>query len=146
MHSESIITENYTRALERVANMQALWSHDEELTVILAKGVEDIHRLTPPERIRFTYAFLEAFGTFEFMYHAYQDGVIPEKVWTRWSETVAWWLSFKGVRAWWRHLPISFTADFAEFVEEILENNPTDPGATQRWQDFIAGNIDESNS
>ena len=132
-------TENYTRALERVANMQALWSQDESLSVLLAKGADDISRLSPPERIRFTYAFLEAFGAFEFMYHAYQDGVIPEKVWSRWSVTVAWWLSTPGVRDWWYNLPVTFTADFTEFVEKILADNPSDPAAMQRWREFISG-------
>ena len=143
--TQALRTENYTRALERVANMQALWSQDEGLSVLLAKGADDIGRLTPPERIRFTYAFLEAFGAFEFMYHAYQDGVIPEKVWTRWSVTVAWWLSTPGVQDWWHSLPVTFTEDFTEFVEGILADNPSDPAAMQRWREFVSGETGTDN-
>ena len=139
-------TENYGRALERISNIQALWSHDDDLSALLAKGAEDSAKLSPPERIRFTYAFLELFGAIEFMFHAYKEGAIPEKVWARWSETVAWWMSLRGVQDWWRHLPVSFTADFVEFVDGILADNPFDPKAMERWSKFISGEPDGRDS
>ena len=131
-------TENYARALERLAAMQSTLSQDGELSHILSKGVADSSKLTPQERVRFTWSLYEAFGAFEFMFHASKTDAIVEEVWSRWSVSVAWWLSFPGVQAWWKARPLPFTDSFTLFVESLLENNPTDADSKQRWQEFIA--------
>ena len=63
---------------------------------------------------------------------------MPDEVWQRWSATAAWWLSFPGVRAWWAHRPVRFSASFEVFVEATLRDNPTDIAASERWQQFVA--------
>jgi len=131
-------TENYSRALDRVAAMQSMLSQDGEMSLIFSKAVLDSSKLTPQERVRFTWSMYEAFGAFEFMFHASRTNAIPAEVWTRWSSGVAWWLSFPGVQAWWQGLPFPFTDSFTTFVESLLENNPTDLESVQRFQKFIA--------
>ena len=131
-------TENFARALERVSSMQATLSQDEELTRIFSKGVQDATELSSLERIRFTWALYEAFDAFEFMYQTHQTREIPDEVWKRWSMTVAWWLSFPGVHAWWVNRPVEFTASFTDYVDGILRDNPTDQKANTRWQTFVA--------
>ena len=131
-------TENYSRALDRLAAMQSRLSQDGEISLIFSKAVLDTSKLTPQERMRFTWSMYEAFGAFEFMFHASRTDAIPDEVWTRWSSGVAWWLSFPGVQAWWQARPIPFTESFTAFVESLLKDNPTDLESAQRYQKFIA--------
>jgi hypothetical protein len=131
-------TENHSRALDRLAAMQSSLSQDDEFSLMFSKGAVDTSKLTPRERIRFTWSLYEAFGAFEFMFHASKTDAIPEEVWRRWSYAVAWWLTFPGVQAWWSSKPLPFTDSFTSFVESLLEDNPTDADSSQRYQDFIS--------
>lgn len=137
-------TENYARALERVSAMQSVLSQDGDISRIFAKGVQDPSKLTALERIRFTWSLYEAFDAFEFMFHTYNTDQIPDEVWKRWSSTVAWWLCFPGVQAWWTNRPVQFSESFTGFVEALIHDNPTDIEANHRWQQFIASNNDRS--
>lgn len=132
-------TENFSRALDRVAAIQAALSQDSGTAVIFAKGVVDPGKLTPKERIQFTWSMYELFGAFEFMFLASKSNSLPEDVWQRWSSAVAYWLSFAGVRNWWQARPIPFTTDFTSYVERLLQDNPVDADAAKRYDDFIAG-------
>lgn len=137
-NTESVRSENYARALDRLAAMQSQLSGNGELARFFAKGAADARQLTPGERIQITWALYEAFGAFEFMFHAAQARALPDEVWERWSATVAWWLSFPGVQSWWRHRPAPFSASFSSFVDGILHENPVDLAAARRWQQFVA--------
>ena len=136
-------TENYARALERVSAFQAVLSQDSDLARIFAKGVRDTSELTGLEKIRFTWSLYEAFGSFEFMFQTYKTDEIPEEVWKRWSETVAWWLHFPGVQQWWTNRPVNFTESFTLFVESVIRENPTDIEASQKWQEFVASSVEK---
>lgn len=137
-------TENYARALDRVSSVQSMLSRENDISRIFASGVQDVSTLTPMERIRFTWAVYEAFDSFEFMFYTYKNDEIPEEVWSRWSTTVAWWLSFPGVQTWWRCRPVEFSASFTAFVESLLADNPTDASTKRRWEQFVAGGPDPS--
>jgi len=136
-------TENYARAMERVSAMQSVLSHDGELSHIFARGVQDTSQLTALEKIRFTWSLYEAFDAFEFMFHTYNTDQMPEEVWKRWSTTVAWWLSFPGVQTWWKNRPVQFTESFTRFVESLIDNNPTNIEAKQRWMDYVASPVEK---
>ena len=130
-------TENFSRALDRVAAMQAALSRDSGTAVIFAKGVVDASRLTRKERIRFTWAMYELFGAFEFMFLASKSKSLPADVWQRWSAAVAYWLSFDGVQTWWHARPIPFTSGFTSYIESLLADNPVDKESAKRYQEFI---------
>ena len=131
-------TENFSRALDRVAAIQATLSQDPETSVIFSKGVSDPSDLTSRERMQFTWTMYELFGAFEFMFLASKTNAIPEEIWRRWSSAVAWWLSYSGVQAWWSVSPIPFSVSFTSYIESLLENNPTDAESTRRYQQFLA--------
>ena len=131
-------TENFSRALDRVAAIQATLSQDPETSVIFSKGVSDPSDLTSRERMQFTWTMYELFGAFEFMFLASKTNAIPEEIWRRWSSAVAWWLSYSGVQAWWSVRPIPFSESFTSYIESLLENNPTDAESTRRYQQFLA--------
>ena len=131
-------TENFSRALDRIAAIQAALSQDSQTAVVFAKGVADSNELTPKQRIQFTWAMYELFGAFEFMYLASKTKSIPDEVWQRWSSAVAFWLSYPGTQTWWHARPIPFTNGFTSFVESLLESNPADIDAAKRYHDFVA--------
>jgi hypothetical protein len=137
-NTQSLRTENYARALDRVAAIQSQLSAHGELSRIVSKGAIDPSKLTPQQRIQMTWGLYETFGAFEFMFHAARSQALPDQVWSRWAAAVAWWLTFPGVRCWWQARPIPFTADFTSFVEAMLRDNPSDPEAAQRWRDFLS--------
>jgi hypothetical protein len=138
-NTHSLRTENYARALDRIAAIQAPLSRDGEFSRLLSRGVVDASALTPRERIQLTWMLYETFGAFEFMFHAAQARALPDEVWARWSATVAWWLSFPGLQKWWENRPAPFSASFTAFVDGLLRENPTDRAAHARWQAFVAG-------
>jgi len=131
-------TENYARALDRISAMQSRLSQDSEISSIFARGVQDTSKLTAFERIRFTWALYEMFDAFEFMFYTYRNDEIPEEVWARWSRTLAYWLSYRGITTWWDVRPVNFSESFSAFVDNIIRDNPTDLAAIERWQEFVA--------
>jgi putative salt-induced outer membrane protein YdiY len=78
-------TENFSRALDRVASIQATLSQDPEMSVIFSKGVSDPSDLTSRERMQFTWTMYELFGAFEFMFFVSKANATPEEIWQRWS-------------------------------------------------------------
>ena len=143
-NTASLRTENYARALERVANMQARLSSDAAFTTIVARGAADPARLTATERMQFSWTFYEMFGAFEFMFHQSESNALAAEVWQRWADTLSWWMSLPGVRAWWAARPAPFSASFTRYVEEQLQKGPSDPGATGRWITFLRGKTADS--
>jgi len=136
-NTESLRTENYARALDRVAAMQSELSRNGELAQLFSRGVSDLSNLPLQQRIQVTWSLYELFGALEFMYHASRSRALPDEVWNRWAAALAWWLTFPGVQRWWRARPTPFTPSFTAFVDATLENNPSDPQAHQRWREFI---------
>ena len=136
-NTQSLRTENYARAVDRVATMQARLSADPGLAAVFGRGLVDTGALTLEQRIQFTWAFYEMFGAFEFMYHQSQAGALQAEVWERWSATLSWWISLPGVQSWWRAKPTPFSSSFSAFVETRLSTSPSDVGAAQRWREFL---------
>jgi hypothetical protein len=136
-NTESLRTENYARALERIANMQARLGADAGFSELIARGAADAARLTAGERVQFTWTFYEMFGAFEFMFHQMTAGALPTEVWQRWSETLSWWLSLPGVKAWWHSRPAPFSASFTGYVDGKLQQGPVDADASRRWGAFL---------
>ena len=138
-NTQSTRAENFARGLERISQMQATLSRDPELASLHARGVADASSLTPQERIRFTWWFAEAFGAFEFLFHQSRTGAIPEEIWERWSKTIAWWISYPGVQAWWRANPAPFSSSFSRFVDNLIRARRFDAASAARWQEFVTG-------
>jgi hypothetical protein len=131
-------TENYARALERLAAFQSMLSKDSDISFLFSKGLADYSNLTTQEKLRFNWSMYEAFGAFEFMFHAARKRSIDEEIWSRWSKAIAWYLTFPGVHKWWMVRPLPFSDSFSLFVESLIKDNPTDVDRTQRWLEFIS--------
>jgi hypothetical protein len=141
-NTQSLRSESYARALERVAEMQARFASDSDLSDLLLKGVRDAQVLTEVDRARFSWAFYEMFGAFEFMFHQAEKGVLEDDVWRRWSATMLFWISLPGVRSWWRLKPAPFTASFSSHVDSLISASLSDPAANQRIDEFVLGEVE----
>lgn len=141
-NTNSLRTESYARALDRVSSLQAQMSRDAGYAAVFSRGAADPAQLAATERLQFTWALYEIFGAFEFMFHQARSGSMPEEVWARWAETTRWWLSFPGIRAWWAAKPTPFTASFSAFVEDHIRDHPAGSASTERWLQFVRGSPD----
>lgn len=138
-NTQSLRTENYARALDRVSAMQSQMSGSSQAATLFSKGAADPTALSPAERIQFSWWAYELFGALEFIFHQAQDRAMPDEVWERWSATAAWWLSFPGIQAWWAAKPTPFSASFSTFVDGCIRDGPADPSSSRRWQEFLRG-------
>ena len=145
-NTASIRTENFARALERISAMQSVLFENGNLARLQAQGVLDPSTLTREERLQLTWWLLEAFGAFEFMFHQAQSGALPHEVWSRWSATTAWWVSFPGVQAWWQARPTPFSQSFTSFVDALVRDGGVDSEAVNRLNKFLGGTSPRSSS
>jgi hypothetical protein len=133
--------ENYGRALDRVAAMQARLSENVALSSMFSRAIVDPRTVRPGERIQMSWGLYELFGAMEFMYDQYREGMLPEHVWKRWEVTLAWWLRFPGIREWWRVHPTPFSDELTELVEGILAKPQSAGAEAARWEEFIRRGI-----
>lgn len=136
-HTLSLHSQNYAKALDRIAAIQSRLGMDAGASGVFARGVRDPAALSPEERIQLAWILYEIFGGFEFMFEEARRGTLPPQVWERWDATMAWWISLPGVRDWWRNKPAPFTQRFSDLVEERLSRPVHDAAAAARWQDFL---------
>lgn len=139
MNTKSLRSENYARLLERMSTLQSRASMEADYNYLFVVGAEDLGRLSRMQRIRFSWALYELFGTAEFMYHQALAKALPKNVWLRWEATIGWWLSHPGIRAWWASKPTPLTADFEAFGDELIRNDHFDASAIDRWRRFVSG-------
>lgn len=138
-NARSLHAENYARVLDRMSTLQSRLAVDAELNHVFMVGAEDPGRLTRGERIRFSWALYELFGTAEFMYHQSLEKTLPPAVCERWAATVGWWLSHPGMRKWGAAKPAPLTKDFEALADDMIRNDSFDAAAVERWRRFVAG-------
>ena len=136
-HTQSLRSQNYAKALDRLAATQSKLGTDSTASRLFSRGVRDSSLLNPIERAQLAWILYEIFGAFEFMYEETKRGTLPPEVWERWAPTMSWWLSFPGVRNWWRGKPSPFTKSFSMLVESQIESPIHDADAATNWQSFL---------
>ena len=134
-HSRGLRSENYGRSLDTLARMQERFAEDSDFARIYNRGVADPEGLSVEERIRFTWGCTELFGAFEYMHYQQMQGDLPEGIWLRWRDTIKFWLTYPGIRAWWYGKPSPFSTEFCSFVEDCIRDGyqPERPGAWEAW-------------
>ena len=141
-HSRGLRSESYGRSLDTLARMQERFSEDSEFAKVFNKGLEAPETLSVAERLRFTWGCTEMFGAFEYMHYQQMQGDLPEEIWLRWQETIKFWLTYRGIRAWWQGKPSPFSTKFSAFVEDCIKDGykPERPGAWEAWM-FKGGQV-----
>jgi hypothetical protein len=135
--TRAVQSQNYGRALDRLAAVQSRLGGDPQVTSVFNRGVQNPASLSFDERTQFTWILYEIFGSFEFMFDEAEDGRLPAHVWARWSATLAWWVSLPGVRAWWQNKPTPFNERFSAFVDERVRTPQFDVERANRWRQFL---------
>jgi len=143
-HTQSLQSQNYAKALERLGATQARLGTDPRASRVLSLGVREPEALTRGERVQFAWMFYEIFGTFEFMFHEAHAGRLPAQIWGRWAQTLGWWISLPGVQAWWGSKPTPFSPRFSAFVDRCIATPLVDQAAAERWLAFLAGGPEET--
>ena len=59
----------------------------------------------------------------EFLKQQYEVGNVEEQVWLRWAQTMDFWFSFPGVKAYWAGRATPYTDGFTTYIEQRLANN-----------------------
>lgn len=136
-HTRSLRAQNYGKALDRLAAVQARLGTDPEAASVFNRGVRDARSMTPDEKTQFAWMFYEIFGSFEFMFDEARRGALPPHVWDRWGATLGWWISLPGVQDWWRNKPTPFGGQFTAFVDECILTPNVDLAAASRWESFL---------
>jgi hypothetical protein len=140
-NTRSLRSVNYARVLDSMSTLQSRVSVDAEMKRIFSVGAEEPYRLSRMERTRFSWALYEMLGNAEFMFHQHAENMLSPVVWQRWEATLCWWMSHPGMREWWLAKPSPFSADFQEFVDEIIRDKRFDSAAIDRWRKFVAGSV-----
>ena len=136
-HTHLLRAQNYGKALDRLAAVQARLGADPAAASVFNRGVRDARSMTPDEKAQFAWMFYEIFGAFEFMFDEAQRGALPPHVWDRWGATLGWWISLPGVQDWWRNKPTPFSTQFTAFVDECILTPNVDRAAAARWETFL---------
>ncbi len=133
--SRGLRSESYGRSLDRLARIQERLSEPSEFSRCFNRGLVDPESLSIEERIHFTWACTEMFGAFEYMHYQQSQGALPEQIWLRWKDTVRFWMTFAGIRAWWIGKPSPFNASFSALIEDCIREGyqPDCPGAWEQW-------------
>ena len=134
--SRGLRSESYGRSLDRLGGIQERLSESSEFSRTYNKGLAEPESLSVEERINFTWACTEMFGAFEYMYYQQSQGALPVEIWGRWHETLKYWMTFPGIRAWWYGKPTPFSEGFCLLIEDCIREGyqPERPGS---WEEFL---------
>lgn len=108
------------RVVDRMAGMQSVFGTNGEATAIFNRGISDPTKMTMQDRTRFMWLLTEFFGAMEFLMQQYDAGNIDQETWDRWASTLDWWLTWRGVQAFWVGRAFPFTKTFTSYVESRI--------------------------
>jgi hypothetical protein len=94
---------------------------------IWTRGLSGLDALKDDEElVRFSSMLLQAFWTYEEVFHYRKDGVIEDWAWTHAKAPLEHFMRTPGFREWWEHRKGWFGGDFQEFVSDRI---PASTGA-----------------
>jgi len=131
------------RILDRMAAQQHTYAFDAEASKFFSRAITDPTKLTVDERTQFAWLMTEFLSAMEFLKQQFEEGNVDEQTWVRWSNTLDWWLTFPGVRAYWTGRPTPYTNAFTDFVEDRLVNGKGDYNQ-DNWQKYLLFGTDKS--
>ena len=96
----------------------ALVVQNPDLSRILRIGSQDVNNLNDEERQRFDLLMYYLFSAGENFYYQKRQGVLDAEQWDRWCNTVRYYFTQSGIRAWFTSNPIRFAEGFSQFLEQ----------------------------
>ena len=101
--------------------LNAKIAEDERLARLFRLGLSEYDNLSSDEQISTAHLFLSYLRIFEVLYFQREAGTVEEKLFQAEEKSLRYIFSQPGAIAWWRGNPISFTAEFREYVEGFIE-------------------------
>lgn len=135
-NTKSLRADMTSRILDRLVAQQHTYAFDAEASNFFSRAINEPTKLTLEERSRFAWLMTEFLGGFEFLLQQYRARNVDEETWLRWSSTLDWWLTFPGVRAYWRGRPTPYTEDFTKHIEDRLINGKGNFN-NDNWRDYL---------
>ena len=94
---------------------------DEDLAIIMAKGLMKDEDMNEIERFRFASYLYHLFVHWELAYRKWVRSNIDDELWTSFVEAIEWWLKKPKVVTWWKYNDIGgFTESFQQFVDKLI--------------------------
>jgi hypothetical protein len=106
----------------------ALIAKDEEMSLIVARGLASRNKLTSNQYFRFTSYLFTVFVGLEIGFMKWKRKEVNHEMWRAWEEVIEWWLSFPSVQRWWKgNVMNGFTHAFNQYVQHTIDELPTEP-------------------
>jgi len=113
----------------RRSGILGILSENTELSYIIPKGLSSSSKLSENEYFRYHSYLYTLFVAIEMAFIKWSNKDLDDNIWKAWDEVIHWWLRFPSVQLWWsRNIIGGFTADFNNYVNDIiseLTENPT---------------------
>ena len=135
-NTKSLRADMTARILDRLVAQQHTYAFDAEASKFFNRAINEPARLTMDERSQFAWLMTEFLGGFEFLMQQYQAGNVDEETWLRWSSTLDWWLTFPGVRTFWKGRPTPYRESFTNHIEDRLIHGKGDFN-NDNWKNYL---------
>jgi hypothetical protein len=100
--------------------LSALIASDQNTARIWRRGMADLANLDEDEAVSFSYFALANMRIFETLYYQYQAGTMEAQLFDAELNTLKWAFTSPGLVAWWSANPISFSAEYRAFVDDLI--------------------------
>lgn len=129
------------RILERLAAQQHTFGFDAAANDFFMRGITHGEKLSFEERSRFQWVMVEFLSSMEFLMQQYEVGNVDEDVWLRWAQTLDFWLSFPGVKAYWLGRATPYTDKFTLYVDQRLASSDYNYNAANYRNYMLTGQV-----
>ena len=100
--------------------INALLISDPACASVWKRGLPGLENLGEVERISFGFMMLGYSRVFETLYYQYRNGTMDKKLFDAELATLKWSARNPGFRQWWAENPISLSAEYRAFMNELI--------------------------
>ncbi len=109
--------------------LNTLLISDPKCVSVYRRGVAGLENLDDDERISFAYLNLAYQRIFETLFYQYKNGTMDEKLFEAELATLKWVAGYPGFRQWWAENPISLSAEYRVFMDELIAEAAKGPSS-----------------
>ena len=98
-------------------------ARDKELASLCLRGMADLEQLDDTEAVQFGMLVLSMFRVHESVYFQSKRGTMEADLYEAEHRSLQFILAAPGARAWWRHNPLSFTREFRQHIDTLIDKS-----------------------
>ena len=130
-NTKEVKSENVHRVTDSFNALNLLVASDDHLADLWHKGMVAYEELSDADKARFGFMQLSAFRILDSLYYQIRRGTGDEQLWNTEMDTLNWFFSGEGARAWWRQQQFGFSPEFREYIDNDVipkaESNDRQP-------------------